>query len=178
MIKRFQDFLNESTWYPTFKAQGEFINKKDLVSKEELEKIAHYFINIYKMENVQVGKIKTVPDASSYSRGETAEKYGVSGVRNWPSEEEFVYYWKESTDPEFKDIESGWVGRLIMKGKSPGHFMSPFQFLECVEMHYFYSHEWIEPVSKQHLEEMKREMEKLAIQSPRRGKIIGKKYGL
>jgi len=41
-FKLYEEFLNE-TWYPTFKAQGEYINKKDRVSLEELEKIALIF---------------------------------------------------------------------------------------------------------------------------------------
>lgn len=177
-FKLYEEFLNESTWYPTFKAQGEFINKKDHVTMAELEKIAHYFMSFYKMNNIQVGKIKILPDASSYTSGETVERYGVSGIRNWLSEEQFIYYWKDSSDPELSDLESGWVGKMVMKSKSPAQFMSPFQFLECVEMHYLYSHEWIEPVSKKHLEQIEREMNRLVMQSPRKVSIVSKKYGL
>lgn len=183
-FKLYEEFLNESTWYPTFKAQGEFINKKDHVTIEELEKIAYYLDTFYKMENIQIGKIKTVPNTSSYTKGETVEKYSVSGIRIcMPSNEEFVYYWKESSDPELTDLESGWVGKLVMKGKSPGQFMSPFQFLECVEKHYLFDYAWgsgsnREIVSDNHLKEMNQVMHSLALKSPRRGKIIGNKYGL
>jgi hypothetical protein len=184
MIKQFEDFLksmneNSSSWYPTFKAQGECINKKDAVTLEELNKIAYYFKEFYKMSDIQVGEIDKEPDKSSYTKGETEKSFGVIGQRNdWFSPISFCYYWKQSSDPELEDIESGWVGRAYMKNKAPGQFMSPFQFLECVEMDYFYSNSWIEPTKDEHLSEMKKEMEKLALQSPRRGKITGGKYGL
>ena len=53
MIKQFKEFLksmneSSSTWYPSFKAQGECINKKDAVTLEELNKIAYYFKEFYK----------------------------------------------------------------------------------------------------------------------------------
>lgn len=183
-ISDFESFLksmyeSSGSWYPTFKAQGEFINKKDDVTLEELEKIAYYFKNIYKMNNVQVGEINKTPDTSSYSRGETVKAYGVIGERvEWGNDTSYCYFWKQSTDPEIGYLESGWVGKTYMKEKSPGQFMSPFQFLECIEMDYFFSHEWIKSESDEHLLEFKKEMEKLALKSPRRGRIAGNKYGL
>ena len=177
-IKLFEEFLNE-TWYPTFKAQGEFISKKDNVSLEELEKIAWFLEHMFKMRNVQYGKIKATPDTSSYTRGETVEKYGVIGKNSssWGHhDEEFCYYWKQSTstDPELQELESGWVGRAYLEGKSPGQFMSPSEFLECVTMHFFYN----DPKREDHLFITKRAMERLAMNSPRRGRILGNKYGL
>lgn len=174
-IKLFEEFLNE-TWYATFKAQGEFIGKKDNVCLEELEKIAWILEHMFNMRNVQCGKIKATPDTSSYTRGETVEKYGVVGTCQGYSNEEFCYYWKQSTsaDPELQELESGWVGRAYLKGKSPGQFMSPFEFLECVVMHFFYN----DPKREDHLFLIKRSMEKLAMKSPRRGRIMGNKYGL
>jgi len=183
-ISDFEGFLksmneSNSTWYPTFKAQGECINRKDSVTLEELNKIAYYFKEFYKMDNIQVGEIDKTPDKSSYTKGETEKAFGVIGYRKDSfSFTSFCYYWKASTDPELEDIESGWVGRAYMKERSPGQFMSPYQFLECVEMDYLYSYAWIEPVSKEHLEEMKSEMAKLALKSPRRGRITGTRYGL
>lgn len=170
----YREFLNESeSWYPTFKAQGEYIDKIDHVSGAELKQIAEFLSDIFHMNDVKVGKIQTIPDTSSYTRGETTEKYGVVGTMEDIENTTFSYYWKEGDEHE-----RGWVGKMYTEGRSPGQFMSPFQFLECVEMHYFYSHKWIEDTSDRHLKIMRDVMEKLAIQSPRRGKIIGKKYGI
>jgi hypothetical protein len=175
-FKLYEEFLNESAWYPTFKAQGECINAKDRVTLQELEQIAYYFKNIFLMRDVRVGKIKIAPpNVSSYSAGETVEKYGVTGKGTTNLYEEvFSYYWKDGDS----EIERGWVGKMITKGSSPGQFMSPIQFLECVEMHHLYSFAWIESTSKSHLSTMSSQMEKIALQGPRRGTITSKKYGL
>jgi hypothetical protein len=169
MIKNFKEFLNEnSSWHATFKAQGDYINKKDLVTTEELEQIAYYFKEFYKMDNIKVGEL-------DYGL------YGVSGdVSNHLKAyfESFRYYWKSSEDPELEDIESGWVGNAFKHDKTVGHFMSPFQFLECVEKDYFFLNAWGENISKQHLSEMESVMGKLAMKSKRRGTIIGRKFGL
>lgn len=168
MIKNFKEFLNENkTWYPTFKAQGEYINKKDSVTTEELQKIAYYFNKIYKMDNIKIGKLEN-------------GSYGVSGEASSslkPYYKRFQYYWKASSDSELEDIESGWLGKGI-GDKIAGQFMSPFEFLECVEMDYFYSNVFQEDESKKRLAEMKSVMGKLAMQSDRRINIISKKFGL
>jgi len=176
-FKLYEEFLNE-TWYPTFKAQGEYINKKDRVSLEELEKIAYFLENICDMKDVQYGKIKATPDTSSYTRGETVEKYGVIGTCQGYSfysrpNEKFCYYWKQSTstDPELQELESGWIGRAYLEGKSPGHFMSPFEFLECVLMHLYYN----DPKREEYLSTVKQAMDKLGMSSPRKGTIAAKK---
>ena len=177
MIKSFETFLNESSWFPNFKSLGEFIGSKDAVSVAELEKIGYYLRNFFEIDNITVGQIKRTPDRGSYSSGETVDGYGVKGITLIGREEAtFTYYWKEVENSEFPELENGWLGRLDSivggAGRHPRQFMSPQQFIECVGNYY------VGYVTQTQLDTMRKEMEKLALQSPRRGRISGKKYGL
>jgi hypothetical protein len=136
------------------------------------------------MKDIHVGEFVKFP-ARVIDKGETEKVYGVIGKEDSTFEPcTFCYFWKTSVDPELRSLEEGWIGRMEYKengehfSKSLAHFMSPFQFLECVEMHYRFSSRWSGETSDKHLETFKREMEKLALQSSRRGKIAGNKYGL
>jgi hypothetical protein len=133
------------------------------------------------MKDVQYGKIKATPDTRSYTRGETVEKYGVIGTCQGYSfysrpNEEFCYYWKQSTstDPELQALESGWIGRAYLENKSPGQFMSPYEFLECVLMHFFYN----DPKREDHLFIVKQAMEKQTKETPSRGTEMAKKFAI
>jgi hypothetical protein len=176
MIKDFHSFLNESSsWYPTFKAQGEVIDRKDDVNIDELEKIGLYFSRIFTMDDVKVGKIQRTPDGT-YHESQTVESYGVIGKRYTTASrnpEVFTYYWREGTS----SLEQGWIGRLDMEGRSPRQFMSPLQFLECVEMHYLYSYAWIEQTSIEHKKLFSREMNAL-LSGRRKTKYVTGQYGL
>jgi len=177
--------LHESIWYPTFKAQGEFLDRKDDVSVEELEKIAFYFKEIYKMKDVHVGEFVVFP-AKVKGRGEVEKVYGVTGKMNsWLDDTTFYYYWKASDDPdpEMKSLEEGWVGKMSIKEagkhfpKDLRHFMSPLQFLECVEMHYFYSSKWNTLENDEHLSMFNKEMTAL-LRGRTKTRHNSKKFGL
>jgi hypothetical protein len=181
MIRNFEDFLKESEtrrWYPDFKTQGEFIGSKDAVSVAELEKIGFYMKNFFKITNTTVGNIKRTPDSGSYSSGDTIDAYGVRGTITMGREEStYTYYWREVENSEFPDLENGWIGRLDSQiggaGRHPRQFMSPLQFLECLSYQ-----SSLKYITNSDMDTIRREMENLALQSPRRGRIAGKKYGL
>lgn len=183
MIKNFQNFLNESEWYATFKAQGEILDRKDDVSTEELQKIASYFSEIFGMENVKVGEIEKLPAKVDKNTNVAVKVYGVRGDRKGPEKESFYYFWRPSSDTEAADLEASWIGKITYTKDGEhfpthmGQFMSPLQFLECVEMHYRYSHAWIEPVSNAHIEKFNQEMNDL-LQGRRKTWHTSKKFGI
>jgi hypothetical protein len=167
---------NSNTWYATFKAQGEIIDKKEDVSKDELDKIAYYFKEFFSLKDVSIGQVSNNIKYKNIF-------FGISATQNiYGDTHIYTYYYR----PGSGNLDPGWIGSLtIIHGsyRMPAtnmymQFMSPAQFLECVEMDMFYASSWSDDINKKHIEDIHIKMYELSLKSPRKHKIVGKKYGI